>query len=912
MDILRILLAAWFLCFRTLLLVHSQTSGQKVDTMKIGGIFRGSDDKRTEKEKAFRFAIDYMNRNKRRQFGELELRPSIKYLDKGDTYDAMGRACGLVKDIEDTSSGKKEGSGVVAIFGPSDSSTESSAAVQGVCENLDIPHIKTIWEQGEKQIPDGTIALNLHPSNWDIGRVIRDLVISYGWLNNGVAILYEDYNGLIRLTEVLKLNIQQIKIQELDTYLSTTLKAVKKSGFSHIIVDCKTETVPLLLDEMMKLQMLKSYFHYIFTSMDLITLPMQKYSGDDVNITAIHMVDFLNVSVRNIFNEWAEYADDTTRTTMPTAVALIFDAINVTDEGLRAALVSAPVQSESLACGTDKPVWDYGLTVANALKSVNYSTGLTGPISFHTNGTRENVRFFISELGPYGLEQVAKWTPMTGIKYNEKGGEAPSSLKNRTLRVTSVYEPPYIMKRETDSGETLHGNDAYEGFCVDMLEKIAQKVGIKYKIHIVKDGNYGSKDAETGKWNGMVGEILNDEADIAVAPLTITFVREQVIDFSKPYMHLGITILYRVPEPQNPGVFSFLNPLSFDIWMYVVMAYVVVSLTLFLLARFSPYEWYNEHPCNPEYDGVENQFNLLSCLWFAFGGLMQQGSEVNPRAFSTRVLSGFWWFFSLILVSSYTANLAAFLTVERMVSPIKNADELAAQTAIEYGTRSGGSTYTFFSRSKIDTYQKMWDFMSNKPSVFVDTYGDGVVRVLNTKNYALLIESTMAEFRISQHCKNLTQIGGLLNSRGYGIGMRQGDPIRDPITDAILQLQEEDEMLTLKNKWWRKGHCPTDDSQDNANELGLANIGGIFIVLIAGLLMGVIVAIGEFIWKTKQNAGAERKSLCEEMMAEIRFACRCKNRRKLIRESTDHKFMPSAPYPCGLNGQTFGMADTIN
>lgn len=93
---------------------------------------------------------------------------------------------------------------------------------------------------------------------------------------------------------------------------------------------------------------------------------------------------------------------------------------------------------------------------------------------------------------------------------------------------------------------------------------------------------------------------------------------------------------------------------------------------------------------------VENQFNLLSCIWFAFGGLMQQGSEVNPKAFSTRVLSGFWWFFSLILVSSYTANLAAFLTVERMVSEIESADDLAKQTKIEYGTRNSGSSHTFF------------------------------------------------------------------------------------------------------------------------------------------------------------------------------------------------------------------------
>jgi len=55
-----------------------------------------------------------------------------------------------------------------------------------------------------------------------------------------------------------------------------------------------------------------------------------------------------------------------------------------------------------------------------------------------------------------------------------------------------------------------------------------------------------------------------------------------------------------------------------------------------------------------------------------------------------------WWFFTLIIISSYTANLAAFLTVERMVSPIESAEDLSQQTKILYGTIHGGSTYTFF------------------------------------------------------------------------------------------------------------------------------------------------------------------------------------------------------------------------
>ena len=49
----------------------------------------------------------------------------------------------------------------------------------------------------------------------------------------------------------------------------------------------------------------------------------------------------------------------------------------------------------------------------------------------------------------------------------------------------------------------------------------------------------------------------------------------------------------------------------------------------------------------------------------------------------TRIVGGIWWFFTLILISSYTANLAAFLTVERMATPIENADDLVDQSHIQ-------------------------------------------------------------------------------------------------------------------------------------------------------------------------------------------------------------------------------------
>lgn len=57
------------------------------------------------------------------------------------------------------------------------------------------------------------------------------------------------------------------------------------------------------------------------------------------------------------------------------------------------------------------------------------------------------------------------------------------------------------------------------------------------------------------------------EADIAIAPMTITSERERVIDFSKPFMSLGISIMIKKPVKPKPGVFSFLNPLSKEIWV---------------------------------------------------------------------------------------------------------------------------------------------------------------------------------------------------------------------------------------------------------------------------------------------------------------------------------------------------------
>lgn len=44
----------------------------------------------------------------------------------------------------------------------------------------------------------------------------------------------------------------------------------------------------------------------------------------------------------------------------------------------------------------------------------------------------------------------------------------------------------------------------------------------------------------------MVGEVVSGLADMAIAPLTISQKRMEVVDFSKPFMNLGISIMVEV------------------------------------------------------------------------------------------------------------------------------------------------------------------------------------------------------------------------------------------------------------------------------------------------------------------------------------------------------------------------------
>ena len=76
-------------------------------------------------------------------------------------------------------------------------------------------------------------------------------------------------------------------------------------------------------------------------------------------------------------------------------------------------------------------------------------------------------------------------------------------------------------------------------------------LSFEYELYMAPDGQYG-KQEENGKWNGIMGELVNRKADIGIGAITMLAERESVIDFTVPfYDRVGITILMKKTKVTN-------------------------------------------------------------------------------------------------------------------------------------------------------------------------------------------------------------------------------------------------------------------------------------------------------------------------------------------------------------------------
>ncbi|XP_029850182.2 glutamate receptor ionotropic, kainate 2 isoform X1 [Ixodes scapularis] len=777
--------------------------------------------------------------------------------------------------------------GLLALIGPRHPTTASLAKT--ACARHRVPHIYLHRELLGRGPPPDSASFTVTPSPEELGLAIRDLVVAQQWRH--FTLVYEKPEALIRLQGILELQSPEtglpvsvtLRIIPPDHDLKPVLRDIAKAGESNLLLDVAARRLEELLKYAQKIGIVTEYHNYIVSTLDLHTVDLSDFRHSRTNLTGFELLErelweqdpgvtreaYASMGIYPVFLRTRP-----TRKPLNVDSALAQDALEML---LQATKFLARTKSlgwpASVRCHSNPlgKTWVQARALIEAVKNLRFS-GLSGPVFLDPFGRRYNLTLHVLQLKKAGLASIGSWSPESGLKITRTASmvqeEIMETLQNKTFKITTLINAPYVMLKE--SASRLSGNDRFEGFCVDLVREMSRLLGFRYQLRLVRDGSYGTRNRD-GRWNGMVREIIDREADLALADLTITYSRDEAVDFTTPFMTLGIGILFRKPQ-ENQALLFFLSPLSVDVWLCMALAYLGVSLLLCLVARFSPAEYYyseNTQLCD-HHSGcpLRNRFTLLNSLWFTISAIMQQGCENSPRSVPARVIAASWWFFSFVVISSYTANLASFLTRERLRSPIDSAEDLARQSHIRYGCVRSGSTEAFFKESKSETYERMWQAMSGS---LADSNADGVSRV-QAGGYAFLMESTTIEYVVERNCQ-LTQVGGLLDSKGYGIAMPAGSPYRSHLSAAILRLQEDGTMQMLKNRWWKVGppkHCPEQSRSEtlrpgSASELGLAKVGGVFVVLLGGLGIACVIAFVEFFCKARSFSKSKHRKLPFEL-----------------------------------------------
>ncbi|KAL1455221.1 hypothetical protein WDU94_009332 [Cyamophila willieti] len=608
--------------------------------------------------------------------------------------------------------------------------------------------------------------------------------------------------------------------------------------------------------------------------------------------------------------------------------AHIRDSIYVLTSALKEMNQSTDITEAPQDCDNSGSIWETGKHLFEYIRKQVIMNGFTGKVAFDDNGDRINAEYDVINIqkpSPYGKvlqKSVGKYyysntATRMKMKVNESNIVWPGNSKSKPegfmipthLKVLTIDEKPFVYVRPLNNeGETckedeipcphfnnsdsMDGSDTSrkmlccKGFCMDLLRELSKTINFTYSLALSPDGQFGSyiiKNTTGGggkkEWTGLIGELVNERADMIVAPLTINPERAEFIEFSKPFKYQGITILEKKPSRSSTLV-SFLQPFSNTLWILVMVSVHVVALVLYLLDRFSPFGRFRlSNSDNTEEDAL----NLSSAIWFAWGVLLNSGiGEGTPRSFSARVLGMVWAGFAMIIVASYTANLAAFLVLERPKTKLTGINDARLRNTMENLTCATvkGSAVDMYFRRQVELSNMYRTMEANN----YDTAEDAIADVKIGKLMAFIWDSSRLDFEAAQDCELVTA-GELFGRSGYAIGLQKGSPWADAVTLAILDFHESGFMERLDNTWILQGNVQQCEQYEKTpNTLGLKNMAGVFILVAAGIVGGIGLIIIEMVYKKHQIKKQKRLELARHAADKWRSAI---EKRKKARSRAD-------------------------
>jgi ABC-type proline/glycine betaine transport system substrate-binding protein/ABC-type amino acid transport substrate-binding protein len=384
-------------------------------------------------------------------------------------------------------------------------------------------------------------------------------------------------------------------------------------------------------------------------------------------------------------------------------------------------------------------------------------------------GTYEDIRRHAQEWIDENREAVNRWVAAArSLQRQAEGEPRPDTGSDRaaatgSLRVVTLRSEPFVIYRD----------GTYVGFSIELWEAIARELGMAYEIYGV---NTIAK---------LLDEVKRGAAEVAVAGIGITSVRERELDFSHAYYESGLQIL--VPKGSGSVLRKVLSKIHRVVFSREAMYALGVFLAVLMLAAHVI--WVLERRVNPQFPKSYPR-GIWQSIWWAVVTVTTVGyGDTTPKGTVGRLFGIFWILAGYFVFAYFTASVTTTATVQEIYGTIGGPEDLygkkiatvARSTAASYLADQGLSAARF---ENVDEAYRM--------------LASGEVE-------AVVYDAPVLQHYVAGAGRGTVEVVGLMfQEKSYGMAFRFRSPHRDRVNIALLELMENGVYQQICDRWFGK------------------------------------------------------------------------------------------------------------
>lgn len=323
-----------------------------------------------------------------------------------------------------------------------------------------------------------------------------------------------------------------------------------------------------------------------------------------------------------------------------------------------------------------------------------------------------------------------------------------------------------VVTKEIEPFVFVSGEEA-SGFSIDLWQAIALELGVPFEIEIVTTVQE------------QLDAVEQEQADVAVAAISITAEREKNVDFSHRYFESGLGILTRSGS-STPLLDSFrlaLSPTLLRLFAFLVLSILIAGHAIWLIERRR-----NEEFPQTYLKGV------WEGIWWAAVTVTTVGyGDRTPIGRLGRLFGMFWMFAGLFIIANFTAGVTSQLTLQGLQGAINGPEDLPGKQVVTVA----GSTSDAWLESEGIGHQTV--------AAIEEAY-----ELLDSGRVDAVVydHPVLLYYTLQNQDKDYVVAGEVFNEEDYGMAFPHGSPLREEVNRALLVLLENGTYDQIYTKWY--------------------------------------------------------------------------------------------------------------